>query len=216
MAPISPEQLLQQLNWRYAVKKFDSAKKIEDETWAALEQAMILAPSSYGLQPWKFVVITEQAIKDQLPAISYKQEQPRDCSHMVVLAARKQVDEAYINLNMQAIEEQRGLEKGAMNSYRDVLIKTVANIEDHVAWNSLQVYIALGQLMTSAALLGVDTCPMEGIIPGKYDDICGFEGTEFKTIVACACGYRSSEDSLNAKVRFPHDALISGPTKAHL
>src|SRR5213075_3198759 len=81
---IAPDALVSQLRWRYATKRFDTARKIPDQDWAALEEALILTPSSYGLQPWKFVVITDPAVKAQLPAISWNQKQVQDASHTVV------------------------------------------------------------------------------------------------------------------------------------
>ncbi len=86
---LSANEMLQQLRWRYAVKKFDPAKIIPTETWAALQESLVLTPSSFGLQPWKFVVITDQSLKDQLPAHSWNQTQVRDASHVVVLARKK-------------------------------------------------------------------------------------------------------------------------------
>ena len=85
---LTPAELLQQMHWRYAVKKFDATRKIPADTWAALQESLVLTPSSFGLQPWKFIVITDQSLKDQLPAISWKQNQVSDASHVVVLARR--------------------------------------------------------------------------------------------------------------------------------
>lgn len=94
--PEATRQLLDHLHC-YAVKRFDPARCVPDQTWQALEQSLILTPSSYGLQPWKFVVVTDPAIKAQLPGISWSQKQPQDCSHMVVLAARRTMDADYID-----------------------------------------------------------------------------------------------------------------------
>lgn len=86
--PISPQQLLQQLQWRYATKQFDPKQTIPEDLWGALETSLVLTPSSYGMQPWRFWVITDPKIKEKLPAISWNQTQPRDCSHMLVLATQ--------------------------------------------------------------------------------------------------------------------------------
>ncbi|MEM7475816.1 MAG: NAD(P)H-dependent oxidoreductase [Planctomycetota bacterium] len=211
MMTIENKTLLEQLHWRYAVKQFDASQKIDDATWEALEQALVLSPSSYGLQPWKFFVITDQALKDQMPAISWNQGQPRDCSHMVVLAAKKSLDATYVQEYMDHIVATRQLEAGAMDGYRNVLVKTVEGRDDHLDWNARQVYIALGQLMVAAAMLGVDTCPMEGIQPAAYDELLGLSDGEFTSVVGCACGYRSEEDpgATNAKVRFPTERIIA-------
>jgi nitroreductase len=208
MREISSTQLLTQLNWRYAVKRFDPTRTIDDATWQAIEQAMILTPSSYGLQPWKFVVVTDKAIKAQLPAISWNQKQPEDCSHMVVLAAKESMDSAYVDTFMQSVVTTRGLPEDAMSGYRKVLVSTIEKMESHLDWNARQVYIALGQLLMAAAMLGVDTCPMEGIVSTEYDKVLGLSGSGYTTIVACAVGYRHPEDKVAKKVRFEPSNII--------
>ncbi|MFK7734524.1 MAG: NAD(P)H-dependent oxidoreductase [Pirellulaceae bacterium] len=211
MSATSNENLLEQLNWRYAVKKFDSTRTIDENTWQTLEESLILSPSSYGLQPWKFAVITDPKLKAKLPAASWKQNQPKDCSHMVVLAARKTMDAGYIADHMKTVVETRKLPSDALEGYQKMLVGIVEGMDGHFDWNARQVYIALGQLMVAAAMLGVDTCPMEGIVPDQYDELAGFKGTDYATVVGCACGYRHPEDvqSQAAKVRYSADSLIS-------
>jgi nitroreductase len=210
MPEIDPSQLLEQLEWRYAVKRFDPQRKLDATTWSALEQAMVLTPSSYGLQPWKFIVITDQRVKDQLPAMSWNQKQPQDCSHMVVMAARKTMDVAHIDRYMNSVVTTRSLEDGAMDGYRKTLVGIVEKMPNHLDWNARQVYIALGQLMVSAAMLGVDTCPMEGIDTAAFDELLGLSDTEFTTVVGCAVGYRHPDDvqATAAKVRFSRADLL--------
>src|SRR5262245_4017054 len=99
--PIPPPQLVEALNWRYATKKFDPAKKIPAETWGALEQALVLSPSSIGLQPWKFFVVTDPAVKAQLMAASYRQPQVADCSHFVALSARRDIDAQHVERHIE-------------------------------------------------------------------------------------------------------------------
>ncbi len=210
MTKIPAQQLLEQLNWRYAVKRFDPNRKIDDETWQALEQAMVLTPSSYGLQPWKFIVITDEPLKAQLPAISWNQKQPQDCSHMVILAAKVSMDAEYVDSFMNSVVVTRGLAVDAMSGYRKMLISTIDKMEQHLDWNSRQVYIALGQLMLAAAMLGVDTCPMEGIVAAEYDKLLGLAGTGYATVVGCAIGYRHAEDqqATAKKVRFATESIV--------
>lgn len=210
MTEITPQQLLEQLNWRYAVKRFDPNRRLDDATWNALEQALILTPSSYGLQPWKFIVITDEAFKAQLPAISWNQKQPQDCSHMVVLAAKETMDAGYVDDFMESVVSTRGLADDAMSGYRRVLVSTIENMDAHLDWNARQVYIALGQLMLAAAMLGVDTCPMEGIVALEYDRLLGLAGTGYATVVGCAVGYRHPEDAQATakKVRFASETMI--------
>ncbi len=83
MSTLTPAALLEQLNWRYATKQFDQSRKIPADVWSAIEQALVLTPSSFGLQPWKFVVVTAAEVKKQLVAVSWNQAQPADCSHHV-------------------------------------------------------------------------------------------------------------------------------------
>lgn len=169
-----------------------------------LEQSLILTPSSYGLQPWKFVVITDPAIKAKLPSISWSQKQPQDCSHMVVLAARRTMDASYIDSFIDHMCQTRKLEPLALAGYRNVLVKVMDSMHSHLDWNTHQVYIALGQLMLSAAVLGIDTCPMEGIDREQYDQLLGLAGTDYTSAVGCAIGYRHPEDAQAqaVKVRF--------------
>lgn len=207
-------QLTQALNWRYAVKKFDSAKKIPAETWNALEDALVLTPSSYGLQPWKFLVITDLAVLRKLTPVSWNQKQVEDCSHLVVFTVREKMDEAHVQSFVNRMAEVRGIEVSTIDGYKKMMIgDVVTGARSKVAfeWAARQAYIALGNFMTAAALVGVDTCPMEGIDPAKYDEILGLTGTGWRTVVACPAGYRSPEDKYAelAKVRFEKSALIT-------
>jgi nitroreductase len=207
---MNPNDLVQQLNWRYAVKKFDPNQVIPESTWHALEQALVLSPSSYGLQPWRFLVITDAEVKAKLPAMSWNQTQPKDCSHMVVFAARESLDPAYLDDFIAHSETSRGLKAGALSGFRKLLASSVETMESHFDWNCRQVYIALGQLMTAAAVIGIDACPMEGIVPQDYDSLLGLRGTGYRTVVGCALGYRDPSDQYATakKVRFPNDAVI--------
>lgn len=207
---MTTQEVLKQLQWRYAVKRFDASRKLDDNTWDALEQSLILTPSSYGLQPWKFMVITDEAVKAKLPAISWGQKQPQDCSHMVVLAARKTVDANYVDRYMNSVLETRDLAPGAMDGYRNILISTVEKMDSYLDWNARQVYIALGQLMVAAAMLEVDTCPLEGIDTVAYDDLLSLTDTDYTSLVGCAVGYRHPQDAQAdaKKVRFAAEQLV--------
>lgn len=207
---ITSDLLLKQLTWRYAVKKFDPTRKIDPDTWQALMEALVLSPSSYGLQPWRFVVITNPAIKAQLPVISWKQNQPQDCSHMVVLAAAEKLDAAYIDDQIQQIAAARGVAPESLAGYRKMLISAVDTLESTLEWSSRQVYLALGQLMNAAAMLGIDSCPMEGIDPVAYDNLLGMSNSGYRSVVGCALGYRDPSDPYASlkKVRFPVGQVV--------
>jgi nitroreductase len=211
-ASLNVSQLVDSYNWRYAVKKFDSSKRIDTGTWTAIEKSLVLTPSSFGLQPWKFVVISSPENKAKLPAISWNQTQPGDCSHMVVFAARKALDEAYLDAFLASTAKQRNVPIESLVGYRKVILGFLQGTAGrHLAWSSNQAYIALGQLLASAAMLGVDACPMEGILAAEYDKLLGLEGSDYTTVVGCALGYRHPEDHYAAlpKVRFDASEMIS-------
>ena len=211
---IPAPQLVDALNWRYATKKFDPEKKIPAETWHALEQALVLSPSSIGLQPWKFFVVTDAEVKTRLAAASYRQTQPVDCSHFVVFSVRRDLDAAHVDRHVARMAEVRGVAPESLVKFRAM---TMGNLDRARAegtldtWQEHQIYIALGQFMASAAVLGIDTCPMEGISPAQYDDILGLDGSGYVSVVACAAGYRLADDKYAAapKVRFkPEDVVV--------
>ncbi len=112
--PLLPaDAILAALHWRYATKKFDPAKKLSAEQWDKLEQTLLLAPSSYGMQPYKFIVVTDPALREQLKAAAHGQSQITDCSHLVVFAARTDVTEQDVDHYMERISEVRGVERRA-------------------------------------------------------------------------------------------------------
>ncbi len=211
--PISTDTLIHQLEWRYATKDFDPLKKIPAADWAKLEQALVLTPSSYGMQPYKFLVITDPAVKEKLVPASWNQRQPADCSHYVVFAARTANSLADVDEYMARIAEVRGGTADALGGFKKMLVADVVDGERGKAateWAARQAYIALGNFMTAAALIGIDTCPMEGFVPSQYDEILGLREKGLTAAVACAAGYRSADDKYAAlpKVRFAAGKLI--------
>ena len=211
--PISHETLLAGLNWRYATKKFDPTRAIPQAEWAALEQSLVLSPSSFGLQPWKFLVVTDRAIREKLVEFSWGQRQPADCSHLVVFAVREDLSVEDIDRYIARIAEVRGATRESLASFRDVMVgfrDRMAGAGQLNAWATRQVYIALGTLMTGAALLGIDTCPMEGFDPAAYNRLLGLEGTGYSAVVLCPAGYRAPDDRYSQipKVRFKPEDLI--------
>ena len=213
MTHIDPEHLLHNLNWRYAVKQFDSSKVISAYDWSALEDALVLSPSSFGLQPWKFIVVADPAIREQLKAASWGQSQVTDCSHHVVFAIPTSFGETDVDRFIERTAEMRKSSLESASGYRNVMIGFLAKAKTEgwlQEWMIRQVYIALGNFMTSAAQIGVDTCPMEGMDPAQYDSILGLSAKGLKTVVACAAGYRNAADKYAtlAKVRYAKQELI--------
>lgn len=197
---------MSQLGWRYAVKKFDATRKIPDATWSALERALVLSPSSYGLQPWRFVVITNPEVKAKLPALSWNQMQPKDCSHFVVFAARKGIQEQDVRNYVDLIMRERGASAESLAGFADTMLGTVRNTpKDKLdIWTSRQAYIALGFFLSACAMLEIDACPMEGIQAPEYDKLLGLEAMGYTAVVGAAAGYRASDDWLAGlkKVRY--------------
>ena len=211
---ISPQQLLEALNWRYATRKFDAKRSIPAAEWNALEQSLILSPSSVGLQPWKFLVVTDPAVKERLMAAAWHQVQVVECSHFVVFAVRRNLGSDHVQRHLERMAEVRGVAIESLDKFRAMIVGNLekARTEGRLdTWQSHQLYIALGQFVASAALLGVDTCPMEGFEPPKFDEILRLTGTEFTSVVACAAGYRVAEEryAMLKKVRFkPEDVVV--------
>jgi nitroreductase len=213
MNHLTPQQLVQALEWRYATKVFDPAKKIPAEVWAALEKTLVLTPTSYGLQPYHFLIVQDPAKRAELLPHSWGQKQVVDCSHFVVFTARTEMTEADVARLITRISSVRGTPADSLNRYRDAMLGDVVNgARGKIAheWATRQTYIALGNLMTAAAVLGVDACPMEGLVPAEYDKVLHLHGTGYATVVACALGYRSANDKYASfpKVRYDTADLV--------
>ncbi len=209
--PVSNETLIQQLKWRYATKKFDATKRISDADWKTLEDVLVLTPSSFGLQPWKFFVIDTPTLKEKLVPVSWGQAQVKDASHTLVMTIKKDIGTAHIEHYVSNTALTRNVPIESLEKFKQVMVGFAGRAGFDVnAWAKDQVYIALGNFMTAAAMLNIDTCPMEGIDPKKYDEILGLDKLGYATVVACPAGYRSSEDkyAVAPKVRFPHNEII--------
>jgi nitroreductase len=211
---INSEQLLGQLNWRYATKQFDPHRKINDQDWSTVEQALLLTPSSGGLQPWKFIVVTDPAVRAKLLPASYGQAQITDASHLVVFAAKKNFSEADVDVFINHTASARGVSVESLAPFRGMLVGGIVQaMDEHArdAWARNQAYIALGNLLTSAALLGIDACPMEGFDRAQYDELLGLKEKGLSTAVIATVGYRASTDKYASapKVRFPKEQLFA-------
>jgi nitroreductase len=213
MSPCAPDTLIHALNWRYATKVFDPSRRISDADLKTLEQSLVLTPSSFGLQPYRFLVVNDPGLRARLREASWGQGQVTDCSHLFVFLARKRLTEADVDHLIERTVQVRGVAPESLAGYRGIMINTLvagpraATVAD---WAARQAYIALGQFMATAALMGLDTCPMEGLDPKKYDEILGLADTPFQTVVACPVGYRAEADKYASlpKVRFPVEELV--------
>jgi nitroreductase len=210
---LSAAALTHALNWRYATKAFDKSRRISHTDWAALEASVHLAPSSFGLQPWKFLVIDSPQLRQQLLPLTWNQSQVVDASHLVVFARRATLTHADADRLIAATTAARGTPAAALAGYRGMITGTIDKFADpaHLsAWNARQIYIALGFFMAAAATMGIDTCPIEGFEPAKYDEVLGLPAQGFNATVVCAAGYRAATDKYASapKVRFPASEVI--------
>jgi nitroreductase len=208
MSQATPEAVLSALRWRYATKIFDPAKKIPDSTWEALEQSLVLTPSSFGLQPWRFYIVKNEEVRERLKAHSWGQSQVTDASHFIVFTARTGLASPDIENWIGRLASVQGTPLEVLAPLKGIIEGFVAAMpeENHPAWNARQLYIALGQFMAVASLLGVDTCPMEGMNPAGYDEVLGLEGSGYTTVVACAVGYRSASDAAGERAKARYEA----------
>lgn len=212
MSTINSKQLLEQLNWRYATKEFDPTKKISAADWATLETVLQLTPSSAGLQPWKFIVVTDPAVRAKLVPASYGQEKVSTASHLIVFAAKNNLSEADVDAHLQNVAKTQGVPVESLAQFRGMLVGMVKSMDETArnAFAQNQVFIALGNFLTSAALLGIDACPMGGFDHAQYDEILGLKAKDYSSAVIATAGYRSAADKYaNApKVRYPKEQLF--------
>jgi nitroreductase len=211
--PLSSSELLESLHTRYATKQFDPNRKIASEDWSVIEDALILTPSSGGLQPWKFIVITDVELRKKLTPASFGQPQINDASHLVVFASKNNFSEADVDAHLKHTAEVRGIPLETLAPYRGMLVGGIIKAMDDTqrnAWARNQAYIALGNLLTSAAVLGIDACPMEGFDRAQYDEILGLKDKGLASAVIATMGYRLSTDknASTLKVRFPKNEVI--------
>lgn len=210
---LSPEQTLEKLHWRYATKKFDPNKKITESAWKTLEQSLVLSPSSFGLQPWKFLVIRNHEIRQQLQEHAWGQKPVVDASHLVVFAIKKDINNEYVDQYVRRMAEvqQVSMDKlmGFANMVKGFLQKPPFPL-DVDEWAAKQTYIALGFFMNCAAMMGIDTLPMEGFVPSKCDEILNLSSQGYASVVLCAAGYRAEDDhhAQLPKVRFPTEQVV--------
>ena len=211
---LSNEALLERLNWRYAVKRFDPTQKISDGDWKAIEDSLVLSPSSYGLQPWRFYVVTDEEVRKELTPHSWNQPQVSECSHLVVFAAKKNAKVADIERYVERVTEVRGTPAEDLEAMKRMMIGAHKALEQGGIldeWAARQCFLSLGFLLSAAAVRGVDSCPMEGFEPKQYDRVLGIEDDGYFSVVVCALGYRDrKEDWLSKlpKVRYEKEDLI--------
>jgi len=197
--------IIESLEWRYATKKFDTAKKVSEEDLNEILEASRLAPSAFGLQPWKFIVVTDPVLRKKLHGHS-GQPQVTDASHLIVLAVRTDLNEKYIKEYLKHISAERNVPIESLRAYEQMMIEDTKKMtrEEVIEWSTRQVFIALGFMLETAALKRIDACPMEGFDSDKFDDVLELKAQNLHSVVLCPVGYRAADDSAaqRTKVRF--------------
>lgn len=209
---MTPDELSSALQWRYATKVFDPSRTVPNDAWDSLVGSLVATPSSFGLQPWKFLIVEDPEIRSQLRAVSWGQPQVTDADKLVVFASRTDMTPADTQRWLKRLAFVHGQKPEELEGLGSVIDGFCNNmtVEGRHAWNVRQTYIALGQFMTAAAMLRIDTCPLEGLDPKSYDRILSLEDSGYATCVACAAGYRDESDKYASrpKARFEQDELI--------
>ncbi|CAG2531851.1 Nitroreductase [Maribacter dokdonensis] len=205
--------ILNKLNWRYATKKFDSSKQVSKADLDTLLEGAKLTASSYGLQPYEIYVIKNDNIRQELRKASYNQPQITDSSYLFVLANKPNFDEALIDDYIDNIVSTRGVTIEDLEGYSQSMKSALLDLpnDDKNKWSSNQAYIVLGNLMTLAAEMEIDTCPMEGFNKEQYNKILGLTKKGLNAAVVLAVGYRSTEDDTQhyPKVRYSQEQIIT-------
>lgn len=205
-------ELNRAMQWRYATKQFDRNKRIAPSTFGSLLNLLRLTPSSLGLQPWKFLVIENPALRQELRLHSWDQPQVTDASHFIVLCSLKRLDDELVKRYLGLVRKEWRLNEDSgqsmQNLYRDFLSEMSA--AQTREWMGQQVYIALGNLITSAALLGIDTCPIEAFNKPIYNELLQTDRMNAEARVAVALGYRHNTDlyANHERVRFPEREIV--------
>ncbi|MDG1332035.1 MAG: NAD(P)H-dependent oxidoreductase [Crocinitomicaceae bacterium] len=205
-------QIIKDLNWRYATKKFDPTKKVSSEDLATIKESLRLTATSFGLQSMKFLIIENPEVREQLKPASWGQTQVTDASHLIVLCSYIDVNNDHVDEYMQDVASARSLPLEATTGFGDYIKGAIANFsaEEKAIWSSKQAYIALGQALHTCANLRIDSTPMEGFDPAAYDEILGLSAKNLKATLLLPIGYRHEEDQNQhyAKVRKSNEAIF--------
>lgn len=204
--------IIENLNWRYATKAFDTSRELPAEDLEYILEAGRMSASSYGLQPFKIIVVTDATKKATLMGQAWNQTQVGENAALIILAARTDVDEVMIADYTERIEATRGLPAGAVDGYKDMMVGSLmAHSPEHrTVWAQKQAYIALGTMMMAAAEKMVDGCPMEGFDATGFDETLGLKAHNLTASVIFPVGYRAESDATQhyAKVRRTSEDMI--------
>jgi nitroreductase len=188
---------LENQNWRYATKKFDATKKISNQDLETLKEAIQLSASSYGLQPYKVLIIENPEIRTKLQPFSWGQSQIVEASHLFVFTNLIDIQNNHIDEYITNVAMTRGMDVQDLKQYSDFMKSKLVPLpsEAKSTWTSKQTYLAMGNLLNAAAELKIDVTPIEGFEPEKYNDILGLDKLGLNASLVASIGYRHEEDA---------------------
>lgn len=188
--------IIKQLNWRYAVKQYDPSKKISASDIAILKETVRLSPTSRGLQAFQVLEIASPTMREKLAQIAQNSSQILDASHLFVFCAKTTIESEYVDLLLEKVANDRNQQVADLKGYKFSILDHVSRLSEQelVEWNTRQCYIALGFLLESAAIMEIDATPIEGFNREAYNQLLGLESKQLTSVVVCALGYRSPED----------------------
>lgn len=197
------------MDFRHACKVFDAGKKISDENMHYILEAGRKSPSSFGMEAWRFLVITNEALKAKLRPVCWDQEQITSCSHLVIVLAG--IDSAKVESGMPEKRfKRREMPQETfdfyMNIYAEHLKQTLSSDDNIYAWTAKQSYIAAGNMMTAAAFAGIDSCPIEGFEKAKVEELLGLDSSKYQVAMVLPFGYRINEQS--EQLRLPFEEVV--------
>jgi len=189
-------KIIESLSWRYATKKFDTNKKLSENKVKTLKEAFNLTATSFGLQTISMLVISNEDLKKSLIEHAYNQKQVYEASHLLVICIQNDIKDEDVNDYFDNIKVIRNTPETILESYRNYLLQSMRDksVEERQQWSMNQAYIALGNLMTVCAVEGIDSCPMEGFNPEKYDEILNLKDKGLKSLLLLPVGYRAEDD----------------------
>ncbi|MEI7688648.1 MAG: NAD(P)H-dependent oxidoreductase [Candidatus Nomurabacteria bacterium] len=206
------KNIIESLNWRYATKKFDSEKKINQKEFEDIIEALRLSPSSYGLQPWKFIIVNNKEMRNKIRVAAYDQPQITDASHIIIFANKKNIDDKLVDDYMQFVSREKDIDINNLQGFKGMINGSFSGKtnEELRAWATFQLYLSVGSLLTSCAVLEIDACPMEGFDKSKVDEILGLESLNLESKVIVTLGYRAIDDksASSKKIRFPKEDVF--------
>ena len=205
-------KIIADLNWRYATKKFNPEMKISSEDFDTICESLRLVPSSYGLQPVKYIVVNDKSMREKLLPLAYNQPQITDASHLIVICSYRNISPNMVGEHLSLMSEKRNIPLEDLSKFGENMYASFAKLsaEELCEWTARQAYISLGHIMHTCANLRIDATPMEGFNKTSFDEALNLASKNLQSVLLLAVGYRSSEDNLArlAKVRKSTDDLF--------